>query len=172
MFVYHRRSSRFAGSLLHPLNVLRNLEPEIAAQEIRKYEGRKQLLEARVPPLDCLWNDVIHCSPVHPKLILGAMREIGFEVQPLKYFEIPVERLTAEQTVIFCSRIGQRQHSLDQYLEFNGTNLNACQELPDTTRTYYQSCRDEGNLPLAFAGVPHVLFRGSLDVAGVNVIEV
>jgi hypothetical protein len=172
MFVYHRRSSRFTGSILHPLNLLRNLEPEIAAREIKKYEGRKQLLEARIPPLGCLWNDVIHCSPVHPKLILGAMREIGFDIQTLRYFEIPVAQLTAAQTIVFCSRIGQREHSLDQYLEFNETNLEACQELPDATRAYYQSCRDEGQLPLTFAGVPHVLFRGSLDMARVNVVEV
>jgi hypothetical protein len=172
MFVYHRRSSRFTGNVLHPLNVLRQLEPEIAAREIKKYEGREQLLEARVPPLDCLWNDVIHCSPVHPKLILGAMREIGFEIPTVKYFEIPVEHLGVSQTIIFCSRIGQRQHSLDQYLEFNEINLDACQELPDATRIYYQSCRDEARLPLTFAGVPHVLFRGSIDVTGIGVIEI
>jgi hypothetical protein len=172
MFVYHRRSSRFVGVTIHPLNILRNLEPEIAAQEIKKYEGREQLLEARVPPLDCLWNDVIHCSPVHPKLILGAMCEVGFEIQTLRYFEIPVERLAAAQTIIFCSRIGQREHSSDQYLEFTETNLDACQELPDATRAYYQSCWKQGHSPLTFAGVPHVLFRGSLDTSKIKTFEV
>ena len=59
-FVYHIRSADFRGTTLYPLNRLRDRYPDVYEAQRAKYRGREWLLEARVPLLDVLWNDVIH----------------------------------------------------------------------------------------------------------------
>ena len=43
--------------------------------------------------------------------------------------------------------------------------------LPDATRHNYADCTQDGTRPLLFAHAPHVLFRGSLDVTRLAVVE-
>ncbi len=80
MFVYHRVPANLTGDRLYPLNTLQHLHPEIAEAHRAKYQGREWLLETRIPPLDCLFNDALMFSPVHPARLLGEMREGGHNV--------------------------------------------------------------------------------------------
>src|SRR3954469_11560600 len=66
MRLYHRRPADLRGTILYPLNQLAGVAPDLYQQQRAKYHGREALMEQRVPQLDCLWNDVLHLSPVHP----------------------------------------------------------------------------------------------------------
>ncbi|MBI2087070.1 MAG: hypothetical protein HYT69_02770 [Candidatus Zambryskibacteria bacterium] len=66
-YLYHQIPKNMFGTLLYPLNVLKETHPEIYAEHAKKYVGREQLLTATVPPLNCLWNDVLHFTAIAPR---------------------------------------------------------------------------------------------------------
>jgi hypothetical protein len=68
-FVYHFKPKNMVGDLLIPLNQLRDKHPMTYAEHVTKYKGREKLLEKTIPLLNCLWNDVLHISPIHPQIV-------------------------------------------------------------------------------------------------------
>jgi hypothetical protein len=53
-FVYHLVPGNLKGSILYPLNRLRDIHPEIAAEHAAKYQGREETMQMRVEPLNCM----------------------------------------------------------------------------------------------------------------------
>lgn len=47
--IYHLVPSNLAGSILYPLNRLKETFPEVAVTHVKKYEGREGLLNRRIP---------------------------------------------------------------------------------------------------------------------------
>lgn len=162
-----------AGTVLHPLNELRDVDPGAWARERAKYEGREQVLDLRVPLLDCLWNDVLHLSPVHPREIMEALEAAGHGPDRRRFFEIDATALDPSRTVVFLNST-DREHRFDpaQWSWFAPSVVAELVRLPDSTRDYFAECARRGRRPLLFAHVPHVLFRGSLDVGGARVVDV
>ena len=68
-FVYHLVPKQLQGNSLYPLRQLQVAAPELAEFYAQKYKGREAVQERSVPPLDCLWNDVLMFCPVHPRQI-------------------------------------------------------------------------------------------------------
>jgi len=60
---------------------------EIYQQAISKYEGREELLKLVIPTLNCLWNDVVFLSPLHPHKHYEAYSKIGFTPRNLQFFK-------------------------------------------------------------------------------------
>ena len=63
--IYHLVPRELRGTLLYPLNQLKSVFPDLAAQHFTKYYDRADLPSTPIPPLQCLWNDVLMFSPVH-----------------------------------------------------------------------------------------------------------
>lgn len=82
------------GTSLLPLNELRTRHPDIYESEIAKYNDRSGLPQTHIPLLNCLWNNVIHCSPIHPHLLYRAWRDAG-KAHPSEagFYRIPIERV-------------------------------------------------------------------------------
>ncbi len=110
MFVYHRVPDSLAGEFLCPLNMLRDTQPELYAQHIRKYEGREFVLSQTVPNLGCLWNDVLHFSPVHPKLIVEAMSKLTEIRDP---YTAGHQRAVGELCAAIGEELGLDRHTVD-----------------------------------------------------------
>lgn len=161
------------GSVLYPLNELRERDPDTFVRARAKYEGREQVLELRVPLLDCLWNDVLHLSPVAPVEIVEALESAGLTPDRRRFVEVDAGELEPAQTVLFLNST-DREHRFDdgQWNWFDARSVSCHTRLPQATRDYYAACSREGTRPLLFAYVPHVLFRGSLDVSRLSVVEV
>lgn len=170
-FVYHRKSKDFIGDVIYPLNQLPFLE--IKVREQNKYKGREALLEVNIPPLNCLWNDVIHCSPVHPTEVWDALRHAGFTPPSVSYFAVPVSLLSPTQTIIFLSSTQpNNRYAPENYLQFTPENLKSHQCLPKATQEYYTTCKTEGRNPLVYVGIPHILYLGLIQIKDCEVIEV
>jgi hypothetical protein len=170
-YIYHRKSGDFVGDTIYPLNHLPF--PDIKTRELKKYQGRETLLEVNIPPLSCLWNDVIHCSPVHPNEVYSALHEAGFEPPEGSYFAIPASLLPPTQTTIFLSSVqSQNRYAAENYLQFLTENLQLHQHLPEATKVYYATCKSEGRNPLLYVGVPHILYLGNILINDCEVIEV
>src|SRR5438309_1394935 len=95
--IYHMCPRQMVGEVLYPLNTLKQLHLAIYEREIAKYQdhpSRVNLPQRIIPKLNCLWNDVAQCSPIHPHLLYLALRERGFSVSPERaFFQIPLSLL-------------------------------------------------------------------------------
>ncbi len=174
MFLWHLKSKHFAGDTIYPLNQLLEIYPEIAAAAREKYANREWLLERRIEPLNCLWNDVVQLSPVHPELLFTALRDVGFPARKVQFFEVPVDLLAPSQTVMLQvhNRPGIKELDPNDYLEFTPANLKRFRDLPTETIEHYRDFHANGKNPFLFIGVVHVLFKGKISINDVNVIEV
>jgi hypothetical protein len=162
------------GTVLYPLNALKDREPEVWCREVAKYEGREHVLEKPIPPLGCLWNDVLHLATVHPSLIAAELKAVGLEPPRNKFFELDADSLDPEQTVIFLNRRTEVSDRSDdsQWLPFDPANLGGLTQLTEPTRRYYRESAALGQRPLLYVYLPHVLFRGLLETRGLPVREV
>ncbi len=173
--VYHRKPPDMQGQVLYPLNVLQNISVQHYDKQRAKYVGRETLMTQPIPPLNCIWNDVIHLSPVHPAKLAACARDVGLPWQVVDWFEIDPSamRFTADNTAIFHYRnldYGSRMEN-SEFDPFDPDWLPAHCEVPQATRDYYKSMVPRGRY-LLFVGVPHVLHRGSLCVDTLPVIRV
>jgi hypothetical protein len=155
------------------LNELRHRAPDAWQREQSKYAGRERVRELAVPLLDCLWNDVLHLSPVHPRELVSALEAAGFEVDRRRFFKVDASLLDPRRTVVFLNST-DREHRFDpsQWAWFDPGLVASLSSLPEAARGYYADCARDGRTPLRFACVPHVLYRGSLDIRKLIVTEV
>lgn len=153
------------GVTLYPLNELRSINADIYNEALKKYAGREKLLQDKVPFLDCLWSDVVHLSPVHPTRVVEAYQELGYKLTSICY-QIDAGTLDANKTVIYWYKyldFRDRQKP-DNFERFSVDKLTSISELPQVTKKYYQSMFEKGERPLQYVGVPHILYKGSINI--------
>jgi hypothetical protein len=171
--VWHALPERMVGPTLHPLNELRGHDPGAYERARAKYGGREQVLTMRVPLLDCLWNDVLHLSPVHPRELVEALTSVGLAPDRRRFLAIDAAELDPTLTVLFLNSTGREcRFDPDQWEWLDVSSLERHARLPEATREYYRACARDGTRPRLFAHIPHVLFRGSLDLSRLAVIDV
>jgi hypothetical protein len=175
-FIYHRKRN-FRGTRLLPLHALAEEYPDLYHAAIAKYSGREGLMDYVIPVLGVRWNDVIHCAPIHPRLVYAALREAGASLEPREWFQIPVRRLPVERTVWFGYRktfspFDGEFPPDDEFEPFDPTRYRELDRLPDKTFAYYREEVELERQPvLLFKHVPHVLVAAPIDVSDVGVVE-
>lgn len=131
-------------------------------------------MQQRVPPLDCLWNDVIHLSPVHPKQVADLARAEGLPWFEADWFAIDPRSagFSSSDTAIFrYEDMGSSPSIADEeFVGFSMASLAELTDVPQRTRAYYASVPKTRNY-FIFAGVPHILHRGTIDVGGCEIIR-
>lgn len=176
--LYHRVPAGMAGDTLYPLSALKGVHPKLAAAEAKKYESREQLMLFKLPILNCLWNDVLHLSPVDPRKIKRALIESGESPKELpssRFFVIDPRRLDPKRAIHFRNS----KDTGDAYdfpeSDFAPFDPALYRELDDVSaeqRAYYKTTLDKkAEKPLLWSRTPHVLYRGNIPIAGLKTIE-
>ncbi|MEX2369088.1 MAG: hypothetical protein WD552_01690 [Candidatus Paceibacterota bacterium] len=168
--LYHFVPQNMQGTVLYPLNELKDVYPDIYEEAKSKYKGREAVMQQHIPFLDCLWNDVLHLTAVHPKDIkeaLGAERKF-------KAFVINPHSLAAEKTVVYLYQHKDRMLKMDKenFSQYDPDDIGQYAELPEATKEYYREMREKGERPLLFVRVPHILYKGSVDTSNLEIVEV
>jgi hypothetical protein len=175
MKLYHRRSRNFWGNILYPLNALKKSAPELYQAHRAKYDGREWVMDQRVPLLDCLWNDVLHLSPVHPERVAELARAQGLVWYGADWFEIDpaaMEFSRANSAVFrFADMTDRMSIEPDEFVPFDLARLAEMTEIPKRTRDYYATVEKGSARYFIFAGIPHVLHKGCLDVASTPLVR-
>lgn len=169
--LYHRAVRDVRGDALRPLNVLRELHPDVYAREAAKYVGREALMQERVGRLDCLWNDVLFFSPVHPGPLLNAVRATGREVPPVRFWTLDASQLDPARACVRLVRpwpggvlpapdpadeLPFTPHTLREHSVAPPATLARLRELP------------EGAPLILWMDVPHVLYRGCVPLGALG----
>lgn len=167
-FLYHMVPNNMHGESLIPLNQLRGSYPKVYKSEVRKYRGREALLEVRIPTLDCLWNDVVFLTAVHPDTVREAFRKAKVLIGGIKWFEIDPFKLDKERTTVYLYNDSAER----EYVDFDPSDLNRYSQVSDETIQYYiRTFHGEGKNPFLFYKTPHILHKGQIDVKESRIIE-
>lgn len=170
-YLYHRVPKDMTGTTLYPLNMLKDLYPALYAAHVQKYEGREHLLTTEIPPLHCLWNDVLHFTAVAPAELKANLARAGITLDSVAWYKIPVSRIVGEHSIAFTYR---RDKSVTpnfiEYEQFDPTHMDIYRIVPDETIEYYKQKKQEGVRPLLFHLVPHILYRGTIETRGLEIV--
>jgi hypothetical protein len=173
-FLYHRVPKNMVGDILYPLNTLKTLLPEVYNEEVKKYKGRERIMEQVIPYFNCLWNDVLHFSPVPPREIKSALIEAGYTDEIILHaYKISPDFLEKDKTIVYLYRPKNRTYTLSKndFIPFNPDAILEYAMLPLATKKYYKECIAKGGDPLLNHGVPHILYKGTISVADLSIIE-
>lgn len=172
-YLYHRVPKNMSRTVLYPLNVLKDTKPDIYTEQSKKYFGRERILRAQIPPLNCLWNDVLHFTAVEPHMMKENLEKAGFVFKPSSYFKIPIETILGENSIAFTNPDGKL--TLVPFLDYETFDTNRMpiyKEIPEATLEYYKEKKLAGEHPLIYQFVPHILYKGSLNTEGLDVITI
>ncbi len=174
--VYHVKQPGFVGERLYPLNKLKAELPAIYENAVKKYAGREWLLAARLPTLDCLWNDVLHFSLMHPSIIYKHLMDVGadYSKRELLWFEVPLEHTLKHPCTLYRNTRKDRSSREFPESEFEPVTEERVSELsgmPERNLEYYRECLAQKTYPLLWAFAPHVLVKGEFDVSDYRIFD-
>lgn len=176
--IYHMMPENMQEDGLYPLNVLKSIYPDLYAIHIKKYNDhptRSTLLSRTIPKLNCKWNDVVQCSPIHPHYIYLALTERYAQVKPdKKFFQIPVNTLPAVPIAVYTSNPERSPNEAitdDEVSMFDRSFYQELDALPERTLRWYDCLAEQGRIGAFFVGVPHIMVYGTIDVSDVTIIE-
>ena len=159
------------GKVLYPLNQLKAIYPEQYEDEVKKYEGRERLLTAEVPPLHCLWNDVIHMTAVAPDELRANLALADLSYPQREWFKIPVSKIIGENSIAFIYRRDKNlEPNFKDYEPFTVDRMELYRTVPVETIEYYREMKALDKRPLLFHLVPHILYKGTIDTSDIEII--
>lgn len=175
-YIYHRVVPNMKGTILYPLNQLKNTYPEAYDEHVKKYEGREQLLKTTIPTLQCLWNDVLHFTAVSPQELFNNLTKGGMTSKEMvwsKWFKIPIDLLEKEKTTVCLYRRDiSYMPDARNFSEFDSKKMSEYRRVPLETIEYYKEQFMQGKRPLMFHLVPHILYRGTIETKDLEIVEI
>ncbi|MEQ1500505.1 MAG: hypothetical protein ABL917_04020 [Parcubacteria group bacterium] len=170
-YFYHEARPDMKGTILYPLNFIKDIYPEIYFDRAKKYEGREDVLRVEIPPLGCLWNDVIHLTAVTPEKLKENLAQAGFHFSKLRHFKIPLSMLDQNKMAYFTHRkdsIGI--YDPKKFELFDKKKMSEYKQSPEDTIEHYKEMKAEGKRPLAHAWAPHILYNGTIETKDLEII--
>lgn len=171
-YFYHAVPEKMEGTALLPLSSITKQNSKLGNTYKEKYKGRKEVANQRIPQLDCTWSDVIQMIPLDPSKVFAAQQEMGIDTPalPKKYYKIPIRSLDPNQTIIFFKEAPGEKYI--RYESLSEVDLADIQEVPSSTLVYYKMCAISRQIPFNFQFIPHVCYKGEIDVSTLEVVAI
>jgi hypothetical protein len=173
-FLYHMVPDDMEGTMLRPLNALKEPHPDLYVKKAAKYVDRQHVMEQIIPTLETAWNDVLHFTAIRPDELKKALIEAGATPREMKFFQVDPTLLDPKLTTIYLYQDKSSEKKMDEesFAAYDPEKLHEYSELSEETKQYYKEMIEKGSNPLLFVGVPHILHKGSLDISNLDVITV
>lgn len=170
-YIYHGIPEDMKGSTLIPLSEMMTVDPELRAKYLEKYKGREEILERKIPLLDCLWHDVVQLLPLHPKKLFELQKRLGLieQIPKYRYFQIDTSQLDASKTVVYFKTAPGEKNVTVKWL--TDVDLNDLQDVPAATAGYYKNMVGTGEPVFNYQFVPHVIYRGYINISDAKIIS-
>lgn len=169
-FIYHGVPETMFGDKLVPLNLMIDEMSDIQSKNLEKYRGREEVLERRVPLLECAWNDVVQFLPLHPSNVFDLQEEVGLipVVPSYKFYEIDVKIIDPNNAVVFFKTALGEENTEVKWLK--DVDLDTLKVIPEATRKYYETLIGTGELPFNYQFIPHILYKGTVNISNSSII--
>ena len=172
--LYHIVPASMQGSILYPLNQLRDINPALYDAQAAKYVGREYIMNKTIPYFDCLWNDVLFLTAQHPKKLQEALLRAGGPKLSHSFFEIDASSLEPRKSLIylFANTTARQPLTSEDFAPFVASNLEKYNIVPKATEEYFSQQYKQKKRPLLYYKVPHVLYHGTLDISNAKIITI
>ena len=177
-YLYHAVLKNMIGSTLYPLNSLATIYPAIYETEVKKYAHRPHVSSRRIPVLqNCLWNDVVFLTAVDPGRTKETLEKIDNNKKPTwRYFKINPEHLDPHHATVYLFKDADAHKPLasNDFEAFNTETLQSYAVIPEPTKLYWRQYSPSTERPvrLLYMHIPHILYRGPIDVSDAEIVEV
>ena len=170
--IYHRVPENMTGSILYPMNQMKNINKDIYNLYKSGYKGREHLLDRQIPYLNCLWNDVLHCCPVHPQKIIDALKKAGVKNIPkFDYFEIDTtSNIDIKNAVIFyrnSNKFGDIRFEPADQADWTKVDI-----IPQLTLDYFAEVAKTNEPLFLHQGIPHFLYLGTIQTKNLKRVTI
>lgn len=173
MILYHRLPPNMEGTKLIPLNEQRNLFPGLYKAAVQKYVDRMSVMEQTIPHFECLWNDVLFLSPVHPQIMNNARRLYKVPTPERRWFEIDSDLLEQDNLLLYRHRpkwLVDMEPEKDEYEAFTKLDKEEKGSLATLQEAGIWSIRKWREEALYWGFVPHILYRGHIETTGIPTV--
>lgn len=173
-FLYHFVPPEMSGDILFPLNQLKTKYPKQYEVHQKKYEGREVLMETIIPVFNCLWNDVLHLSPLNPQVIVDYWREEGIEEpkEEISVFEVPLGHLDESKLLYFYPQLrvdrSSFYHTPEQFESFSIDTYHEHENITAIQKEIWKKDKAEGRRLFWFSHTTHILYHGRIETCGLN----
>ena len=158
------------GTILYPLNKLKDTIPLAYKYHNIKYEGRREMQDTEIPGLG-RWGDVIHLTPIDPVETKAAMQAAGvWKGWQWRVFKIDPTSLDQSKLVIMTKK-PEDEKLVPTYEKFSIVALKKVSHLSPWTLNYYKECKAKDIDPLTYAGSPHVFYGAPIETKRIDVVE-
>ncbi len=172
-YLYHLLPVNLRGNILYPLNALIERFPDIYKRQVKKYAGREYLTRQRIPRLNCLWNDVLHLSPVSPLKIKQALITAGSDPNfTISCYRIDPAMIEARNAVVYLFDNERDIMEENDFMAYDPSEIAEFSPMPPATIDYYRKMIGKGQWPLVYHRIPHILFKGTLNITDLPIVSV
>lgn len=158
------------GTELVPLNQMHGVMTKIRDTYQQKYNGREEIMQRKVPLLDCLWNDVVQFLPLHPSRVFELQKRMRLipSIPHYRFYELDIDSLDSDRAVVFFKNAVGEENTEVKWLK--DVDISELQEIPSATRKYYETLIDTGTAPFNYQFIPHILYRGTVNISASKII--
>lgn len=169
MFLYHHVPSNQTGDVIYPLKQLKDRFPDIYKKQFAKYDTIKEK-DVEIPGFG-YWNDCVNLMPVNPGLVKKELEKYGHNTDwQWHFYKIDAEALNNSKLVIMVMKdMGGAIER--EFIPFSREAFEEHCHIGQATRDAFQNAKDNNEQPNTFARVPHVLYKGSINTAGLEIVE-
>ncbi len=175
MYLYHSVPENLHGNILYPLNTLKEKFPKIYEQEVSKYVGREDTTQLQIPTLNCLWNDVLHFLAVNPKEVKKALIDAGRDSDfTMNYYQVDSKLIEPKNATVYLYAHTDDENDMNEenFVPYNPDEVQKFSSMPQETKGYYKEIISKGDMPLLYHRIPHILYKGTLDINDLSIISV
>ena len=159
-YVYHLKPKEMQGKILLPLSVMKKEYPKLYRQQVKLYKGREDLLDKEIPLLKCDWKDVLFLSAINPEIIFAALEMLGLLDEDVsEILKFPITALDKN----IC--LYQEVDGDEKFEKVRQASYEEEITIPTETLEYFIECVKNEEDPLIFSGIPHILYKGTLDIS-------
>lgn len=169
MYLYHFVPDNQYGKVIYPLNELKHKLPDVYRKQSAKYANLKEK-DVKIPGFG-YWNDCVNLMPVNPILVKRELEEFGHTTNwSWEFYLIDTSSLVQSNLIIMISDDGV-DASKRTFIPFSKENFEKYCHIGEPTRYRYKIAKEMGEQPNTFAGIPHVLYKGSIDTSNLEIVK-
>ena len=173
-YIYHEVPRRMIGNIIYPLNHLKQINKGAYLRTAAKYNGREGQMDFVIPKLNCLWNDVVHCLPIHPNLLYKAMISYGLNPKSSEWYRIDPSTIEDAQFLLYSFKTNPYYRiDPDEFKIISIEEYQEIEEVPQKAFEWYRELANKGGkIRLRFRYVPHLFVKGVVEISKAEIIHV
>lgn len=157
------------GSVIYPLNQLKDRFPDIYALQYAKYDNIKEK-DVEIPGFG-FWNDCVNLMPISPKVVKSELEKYGHDTNwAWNFYKIDAEKLDSEKLIIMI--MSDRDGNFKRhFVPFSKEMFDKYCHIGEATRAVFQKAKENNEQPNTFARMPHVLYKDSINAQDLEIVE-